>query len=669
MQLKDIKYLNEKRIADLNKLGVTSIEELAKFFPRNYLDLTKTSKISDAYHNDIILTVAKVETEPRAFSSARIKYVKVYCSQGADTFSIVWFNQPYVLNKLKQGEEYFFYGRVSNKFGVASMTNPAFEEVDRNYKLKGIVPVYQIKGNLTESLMRTVCSSAVLKLELLSSIPELLQKKYNIKSLKNAYKEIHSPTNKSSLDEASYRIALEEYFSLITAFKIIKGDKKSARTTKYSCTASQLKEFTNRFGFEFTEGQKQAVNEIYKDLKGPYTMNRLLQGDVGSGKTAVALSAIYACVKSGYQATLLAPTEVLAEQNYALIKKYFSEYECAFLSGSVKAKDKKIIKEKLIKGEINIAVGTHALIQDDVEFKNLALCVCDEQQRFGVAQRSSLKEKGRNVDMLVMSATPIPRTLSLIFYGDLDISTIKDKPKQRAEIVTGIVNESKYQDMLEFINREVQSGKKAYFVCPKIDGDEEGAIISVKELFDELKTFYPNYNIGLLHGKLKDSEKSCVMQDFKSGKYNILVSTTVIEVGVDVPDATVMVIYNAERFGLSQLHQLRGRVGRSIYKSYCFLLTRSDSEKAKERLGAIKDCQDGFKISEIDYDIRGGGDFLGERQSGKFLSVLGGLKYPSSVIFFAKRLSDEAFEDGSNVQSLVELAEKQYLKLKNVTLD
>ena len=669
MPLEDIKYLSEKRISDLNKLGVKTTLDLAKYFPRAYLDLTKITNISSAYHNDVVLTIAKIETEPRQFSSSRIKYVKVYCSQGADMFSIVWFNQPYVLNKLKQGEEYLFYGRVSNKYGNVSMTNPVFEQVDKNYKLKGIVPVYTIKGSLTESLMKTVCLSAVNKLELKSVIPENLQNKYQLYPLKTAYNKIHNPLSKTEIDEASYRIALEEYFSMITAFKVIKGDKKCARTAKYGCSAIELKEFSKRFEFEFTDGQKQAVNQIYKDLKSPFSMNRLLQGDVGCGKTAVAFCAIYMAVKSGYQATLLAPTEVLAEQSFALIKKYFSDFNCAYLSSSVKAKDKKDIKEKLLSGEVQIAVGTHALLQGDITFKNLSLCVCDEQQRFGVAQRTALKDKGLNVDMLVMSATPIPRTLSLIFYGDLDISTILDKPKLRAQILTSIVNENKYHDMLKFVGKELKEGRQAYFVCPKIDGDDEGSIISVKELFDELKTFYPLYNIGLLHGKLKDSEKSAIMLDFKNRKYDILVSTTVIEVGVDVANATVMAIYNAERFGLSQLHQLRGRVGRSNLNSYCFLITGSDSDKAIERLSAIKDCSDGFKISEIDYDIRGGGDFLGERQSGKFLSELGGLKYPSSVIFLAKRLSDEAFDCGANIEMIKEIAKKYYFKLKNVTLN
>ncbi len=669
MELSKIKYLSTKRIVDLNKMGIYDCEGLVKNYPRSYLDMRKTTNLNECYHNDFVLTVAKLETEPQVFNSGRIKYVKAYCSQDTNTFSIVWFNQPYVVSKLKAGQEYYFYGRVSNKFGLLSMTNPVFEEVEHNNKLKGIVPVYSIKGSLTQSVMRYSCVNAVSLIDANTAIPEPLSNKYALMPLKKAFYGIHNPQSDKELKNAEERIALEEYFKLITAFKIIKGDKKTARTVKYSINSNNITEFAKRFGFTFTDGQKKAVNEIYKDLTSPYIMNRLLQGDVGSGKTAVSLCAVYIAVKSNKQVAFLAPTEVLAKQNYSLIKKYLPEFNVALLSSSLTQKEKRELKEKILVGKFDIVVGTHAILEDNVKFKNLSLCVCDEQQRFGVAQRSALSDKGESVDMLVMSATPIPRTLSLIFYGDLDISTILDKPINRAEISTGIVPESKYSNMLEFVKNEVKNKNQAYFVCPKIEGDEEGSIISVKELYEELTNFYPNLSIGLLHGKLKDSEKQAVMNDFKEGKYNILVSTTVIEVGVDVPNATVMVIYNAERFGLSQLHQLRGRVGRSDKKSYCFLLEGNNNPKSKERLNAVKNCSDGFKISEIDYDMRGGGDFLGERQSGKFLKDLGGLKYPSSVIFFAKTLSEEAFLDESNIKGLKNCAVEMYEKLKNVTLN
>ena len=669
MKLKDIKYVSDKRILDLKKLSITTPELLIKHFPRNYLDLTSITPLSKAYNNDYVLTVARVEVEPRSLSSARIKYVKALCSQGADTFSVVWFNQPYVAGKLKCGEEYFFYGRVQIKYGMISMTNPIFEPVDRNYRLKGLMPVYTIKGNLTQSGMKTMCLSAVSALNPVSSIPNELIEKYSISPLKSAYYEVHSPSSDKALLNASNRIALEEYFKLISAFKIIKGDKKQLKNQKYTIKAEKITEFTKRFPFEFTNGQKKAVNEIFSDMKSTFTMNRLLQGDVGSGKTAVSLCALYLALASGYQCALIAPTEVLAKQNYDLAVKYLPEFKTEFLSGSVKESEKAKIKQNLKSNQTKLVVGTHAVIQPDVEFENLALCVCDEQQRFGVAQRSALESKGFNCDTLVMSATPIPRTLSLIFYGDLDVSTITEKPTERQAVQTNIVPQSKYEDMLSFIVEQAKLKNQTYIVCPKIEGDEEGSTLSVTELYKELELSLGGVKIELLHGKMKDSEKLSIMERFKKGEFDVLVSTTVIEVGVDVPNATVMAIMSAERFGLSQLHQLRGRVGRSNKKSYCFLMMTKESEKALERLNAVKNSNDGFTISEIDFDMRGGGDLLGERQSGRILSDLKSLKYSSKTVFFAKALSDEAFEDPSNVPSLKKHAVELYERLKNVTLN
>ena len=669
MKLKDVKYVSDKRIQDLKKLSITSAEELINHFPRNYLDLTSVTPLSEAYNNDIVLTLATVEVEPRQSVGGRVKYVKGYCSQEADTFSVVWFNQPYVAGKLKCGEKYFFYGRVQIKYGMISMTNPVFEPVDKNVRLKGFMPVYSVKGNLTQSGMKTICLSAVNALNPASSIPLYLQQKYALSPLNKAYAEVHSPSSENALRNASDRIALEEYFKLISAFKIIKGDKKQVKNRKYSVNSANLIEFTKRFPFEFTSGQKSAVNEIYEDLKSPFTMNRLLQGDVGSGKTAVSLCALYIALASGYQCALLSPTEVLAKQNYLVAKKYFPDFEIGYLSGSLTSLEKKAVKEKLKSSKIKLLVGTHAILEENVEFSNLALCVCDEQQRFGVAQRSTLEGKGVHTDMLVMSATPIPRTLSLIFYGDLDISTIQDKPIGRAEVQTNIVSLKKYEDMLGFITEQAKRGFQTYFVCPKIDFDDDSDVLSVKELYEELSTVLSGVKVGLLHGKMKDKEKIAVMQDFKDKKYDVLVSTTVIEVGVDVPDATVMVIMSAERFGLSQLHQLRGRVGRSDKKSYCFLLCTKESEKAIERLNALKLCSDGFKISELDFSMRGGGDLLGERQSGRILTTLKGLKYSSKTIFTAKAISDEAFKLESNIPYLKKHALDLYEKLKNVTLN
>ncbi len=670
MEITKIRGINEKREEEFNKLGVFDTADLMRYFPRAYLDLREKQQLRYAYHNDFVLTAGKIISMPVSRHFRRGGLVKAVCEQEGFFFQVVWFNQPYVASKLRVGEEYLFYGRVQNKTGEVSMVNPTFELCEKVFRLQGIVPQYSLKGSLNQKLVRDACRLSVDLEKPKSIIPFELQKKYQLQDLFGAYREVHNPTGFESLKKASERIAVEEYFALISAFKFIKGGREQVRINKYTTNARALLEFiSERFPFEFTDGQKSAVNEIFADMTGAKVMNRLMQGDVGSGKTAVSMCAIFVAVNSGYQAVMLAPTEVLARQNYQAVMKAFPDYNVGLITGSMTAKEKKEIKSAVKQGFINILVGTHAVLQDDVEFKKLSLCVCDEQQRFGVAQRSSLLNKGITPDVLVMSATPIPRTLSLIFYGDLDITTIKDKPKARIEIQTNIVPSEKYNDMLKFIEREIQSGKQAYFVCPKIEGDEEGSVISATELFEDLSAKMPNIKVGLLHGKMKDKDKNAIMQQFKDKAIDFLVATTVIEVGVDVPNASVMVIYNAERFGLSQLHQLRGRVGRSNIKSYCFLTTSATQGIAIERLKIIKDNSDGFKISEYDYKLRGSGDFMGDKQSGKFMTDLGALNYTTDSIFLAKKISDEFFEIGMGLDQIKQVAIKKYQKLKDVTLN
>lgn len=670
MKLTDIKGISDKRAQDLAKMNIFTPEDLIKHFPRNYLDLRKITPLEKCYNNDIVLTCGKLMTAPKMFTSARkLKCVRVAVEQGLRGFTAVWFNQPYVMSHLRAGEEYLFYGRIKSDFGGVSIINPTFEPVDNNVKLKGIVPVYTVKGNITQKVVRDAVKSAIFGLDVKSVIPARLSKKYGLENLKTAYIDVHAPSDAETQKNAAERIALEEYFILVSAFRFIKGDRQQIRINQYSCTAADMREFISRFGFEFTEGQKNAVNDIFSDLSSPRSMNRLLQGDVGSGKTAVALCAIYTAVKSGYQAAMLAPTEILAEQNYKIISRLFPEYEVIFLSGSIKAAEKKAIKAKIKSGEARIVVGTHAVLQGDVEFFNLSMCVCDEQHRFGVGQRSALVAKGIIPDVLVMSATPIPRTVSLIFYGDLDITEIKDKPKNRQPVATFLVPERKYEGMLGFIRDTVKGGNQAFCVCPKIEEDEEGTLMSVTELFEELSAKLTGVRVGLLHGKMKDAEKARIMADFKAKAFDVLVSTTVVEVGIDVPNATVMVIYNAERFGLSQLHQLRGRVGRGADKSYCFLFTRSDDEKSLERLKVLCSSTDGFEIAEKDFEMRGSGDFMGTRQSGRFLNDLGDLVYPPSVIFSAKKLCDDAFSHSEELADLRTHAMDKYERLKDVTLN
>lgn len=668
MKLTELKFISEKREKDFAKLGVYTCEDLVRLYPRDFLDLTEVSLISQAEHNSQILVSCEVlNAELNRF--ARRPYVKALCQQQGCVFTAVWFNQPYVAQKLKPGQ-YLFFGRVQNRYGMgASMVNPSFEPADKNKNLKGIIPVYPLAGGLTQNVVRSAVREALAKCTPSTFIPEALRRKYALVSLAESYRRLHNPQSAEDVKKASARIALEEYFLLISAFRVIKGYGDRVRLNTYSVAEKDVSYFMSRFPFQFTAGQLSAVREIYDNVHSPSQMNRLLQGDVGSGKTAVALTGIFMALKSGFQAVMLAPTEVLARQNFALIQRYFPDYNCALLVGSTPAAEKRELKKQLKNGEINVICGTHAVIQKDVIFKNLAFVVCDEQQRFGVAQRASLSEKGEGCDVLIMSATPIPRTLSLIFYGDLDITTIKDKPAARQEITTAVIPASKYGDMLEYIAAQTKLGRQAYFVCPKIEGDDEGTVMSVTELYEELSSKMRGVRLALLHGKMKEAEKNAVMADFKAKKYDCLVSTTVIEVGVDVPDATVMVIYNAERFGLSQLHQLRGRVGRGSQKSWCFLLMGSDTPQARERLSVIKNNSDGFKIAEADLELRGGGDFMGTRQSGRVLSEIRNLKFPASVIFTAKAICDDAFSGGFEISALRAAALEKYKKLEDVVLN
>lgn len=658
--------VGEKRAKDFKKLGIDTTAKLASYFPRAYLDMTSRVSIFNVYHNELALIACTLTYAEPVRYAGRLKTVRAHLSQEGRNFTAVWFNMPYIATRLKPGE-YLFYGRVSNKYGQISLVNPSFEPLGNVSRLKGLVPVYGLCGSLTQKVVRDAVQRALRIEERVSIIPADLRKKYALSPLNQAYFAVHAPKSQKEMQQAAERIAVEEYFTLVSAFKLIKGDRKEARGRTYTVTEREVAEFEKRFPFTFTTGQQEAVRAIFNNVTSPVRMNRLLQGDVGSGKTAVALTGIFMALKSGFQAAYLSPTEVLAEQNFRLLQKTFPEYRIAYLAGSCTAKEKREIKTALKEGEYDVLCGTHAVLQDDVIFQNLAFCVCDEQHRFGVAQRNMLSEKGENADVLVMSATPIPRTLSLIFYGDLDITVIKDKPVGRQEISTSIIPAYKYDDMLRYIAEETKKGKQAYFVCSKIE-DDEGQVTSVNELFEELRGRLPSVRFALLHGRMKEKEKTEIMTAFKRGEYDCLVSTTVIEVGVDVPNATIMAIYNAERFGLSQLHQLRGRVGRGEDKSYCFLLVGSETETAYERLKLFKSTNDGFSLAERDLELRGGGDFLGTRQSGRFLSEIKNLRYTKEAVFLAKQLSDEAFERG-DLGNIRTAALQKYESLKDVVLN
>ncbi len=666
MKITDLRFVTEKRAKEFAKLNIRESGDLIRFFPRAYLDMTSRVSVFSVPDGETALFAARLIGAEPVRRKGSLKILRAWLEQDGEAFTAVWFNMPYLASRMKEGE-YLFYGRIQNRYGQFSVVNPSFEPIEKNSRLKGLVPVYPLKGSLTQRAVREAVSSALKAEKIESAIPPVLREKYRLSDLQKAYFTVHNPQNQGEMYAAAERIALEEYFTLVSAFKLVKGDRREPRRRIYSVTERDVAAFERRFPFAFTAGQQGAVRAIYDAVTSPERMNRLLQGDVGSGKTAVALTGIFMAIRSGYQAVYLSPTEVLAEQNYALLQRIFPDYRVGYLAGSSSAAGKREVKRALAAGEIDVLCGTHAVLQGDVRFRELAFCVCDEQHRFGVAQRNTLSEKGDAPDVLVMSATPIPRTLSLIFYGDLDVTTIPDKPKERQEIATSVVPAFKYDAMLQYVRGETKKGKQAYFVCAKID-DDEGEVISVTALYDELREKLPDVRFALLHGRMKEREKTEVMTAFKRGEYDCLVSTTVIEVGVDVPAATIMVVMNAERFGLSQLHQLRGRVGRGSEKSWCFLFMGAESEVARERLNILKNTSDGFALAEKDLELRGGGDFFGTRQSGKFLSDIKNLRYSAEVIFKAKKLVDEAFASGIG-EDLRAAAMAKYESLKDVVMN
>ncbi len=661
-ELKDLRGAGARTLETLRDAGITTVRGLLDELPRDYRDMTSPRALCALRAGENALVDVWIAGETRSRYGGRLSIVSTVVTDGRDVAEVVWYNQPYLKKQLTEGKRLLLYGRVDTWKGRPRLVCPVFGQE------RGIVPLYRNIPGIRPAALRSLIREALASVGAIEDeLPAPVREKYGLLDRDTAVRTAHIPQDMAQLAQARRSLAFEEL--LLYQVCLMAQKDRGRQGAAIPADEEALKEIWRLFPFDPTGAQRRVLREIASDLASDRAMARLVQGDVGSGKTAVAISAVFVAVKSGYQAAFIAPTEVLAKQNYQAIKTYFKEAEVALLTGSAPQKEKKEIKAALQSGKINIIVGTHALITEDVEFYNLSLCVCDEQQRFGVAQRSALLNKGVTPDVLVMSATPIPRTLSLIFYGDLDVTTIRDKPKNRIPVHTNVVPEEKYGDMLGFIKKQFDAGYQAYFVCPKIEGDEAGELISVTELKDELSGKLSGYRIGLLHGKMKDKEKNAVMQDFKDKKYDAIVSTTVIEVGVDVPSATVMVIYNAERFGLSQLHQLRGRVGRSDVKSYCFLLSRKTQGESAERLKILENNADGFKISEYDYKLRGSGDFMGNRQSGKFMNDLGDLDYSTESIFLAKKISDETFESGGDISEIKRIAKEKYDKLKDISMN
>lgn len=613
----DIRYLKgvgEKTARLYNKLGIFTVDDLIRHYPRKYLDYSNTVSVKDAPPDTPVFIKATMITPVKESMIRKgLTLYKCNFSDGETVIRVTIFNNKYLAKALRTFDDYILYGKVEKTFTSASMSSPQIERADK----AEVHPVYPTTEKLS---VKAISNSVRNALALVGKIPETLSddilKKYDLVSLDFATRQIHFPTDEKNVEPARHRLIFDELLTL--QLGLLKLKEKDVKGN--SCKIK--KDFTNDFysllPFTPTGAQQRAVADCIEDMQSDRMMNRLIQGDVGSGKTAVAGAVIYTVIKNGAQAALMAPTEILATQHFESFKKLFAstDVSVALLTGSVKAGEKKEIKRALCNGEIDLIVGTHALIQNDVEFENLGLVCTDEQHRFGVQQRANLAMKGNNPHLMVMSATPIPRTLGLIIYGDLDISLLDELPPGRQEIRTDVVTSAYHKRIYKFIRDAVDRGEQAYIVCSLVD-EGESDLISAKEYADNLaKNEFVGYSVGLLHGKMKPAEKDKVMQSFAEGETQILVSTTVVEVGVDVPNATVMLIENADRFGLSQLHQLRGRVGRGKNKSYCILVSDNKSDSSKERLQVMKHTSNGFDIADYDLKSRGPGDFFGKRQHG-----------------------------------------------------
>lgn len=617
-----IKGIGEARARSMGKLGIHDLAGLVSYFPRAYEDRTRIcpiDRLTDGESVCVRAMVAETPTLSRIRGGQEIVKVRAVDETGA--LHITFFHSSYVRMTLKRGQFYIFYGRVSVQGRLRSMVNPIFEAGYEPSRFTGrIVPIYRLKAGLSQ---RTVMQCVRSALDFCAdSLPDYLPAGValdnGLATARYAYENIHFPKDAGALAIARRRLVFEELFVLVCALGMIRGGRQKAAGTPLA--RAELSDFTASLPFTPTGAQLRAINEAAEDMCSGRAMNRLVQGDVGSGKTLVAAACVWYAAQSGAQSAFMAPTEILAEQHFATLSGFLEPFgiRVAKLTGSMRAKERREVLAGLASGETGLCVGTHALLSEDVEFKNLALVVTDEQHRFGVEQRAALVGKGTRPHLLVMSATPIPRTLALIIYGDLDVSVIDELPPGRQKVGTFAVDESYRARLNGFIEKLAHEGRQVFVVCPRIEENEEGAdgIKSAEEHAEALRAALPDLRIACIHGRMKAKEKDEIMSAFARGETDVLVSTTVIEVGVDVPNAALMVIENADRFGLSQLHQLRGRVGRGQHKSWCILVSDAKGEEARARLSAMVHISDGFKIAEEDLRMRGPGDFFGSRQHG-----------------------------------------------------
>ena len=628
------KYITAKQLSNLKSLGINTIYDLIYYFPRAYDDRTNIKKIGELKFNEYVVLKASVMSAVNLTVRSGKKIVKAMVSDGTGIMEILWFGMPYIKKSLKIGEEYLFIGQTK-KSAVFQLINPEYKLFSGQQKVSEneILPIYSSNKNITQNSLRKLVEKFLVNFlnYFEENIPKELIKEYKIMERKSAIKNIHYPVSMKEIEEAKRRFAIEEL--LILELGILKNrfiiENSNSKNYEVEGKKEKVKNFLSQLTFNLTNAQKKVIKEIYDEISNGKIVNRLIQGDVGSGKTVVAMVMLIYMAENGYQGALMAPTEILANQHYLGIKERLEKIglRVELLTSSIKGKKKNEILEGIANGDIDIVIGTHSLIEDNVVFKKLGLIVIDEQHRFGVNQRNKLREKGFLGNLLVMSATPIPRSLALSIYGDLDLSIIDELPPGRTPIKTKwIANDKDLEKMYDFIYKKVNAGNQAYFVAPLIETSDKMALKSVDKVSEEIERKFSNKKIGIIHGKMKAKEKDEVMLKFKNKEYDILIATTVIEVGIDVPASTIMTIYNAERFGLSALHQLRGRVGRGSKQSYCFLISNSMTENSKQRLSIMEETEDGFRIAEEDLKLRNSGEIFGLRQSGfsdlKFIDII-----------------------------------------------
>ena len=613
-----LKGVGPKKAEALKKLGISTMEDLVFFLPRSYEDRRNRVDISDAAEdqNSVVTGEVKLVVNDR-YRGGRKQMLRLLVEDGTGSMEVVFFNAKYLQHSFRTGRKYTFFGKVTRNFGKMQMIHPEFSDADGMED--GILPVYPLTKGISQREMRTWQKSLKRAYSMAEDIlsSEAVERN-RLCSLSYALENVHFPQEKQKLLEAKYRLIFDELLILQTGLFMARQNVTDGRNGIAFSPEADTGRYIESLPYPLTGAQQRCVEEIERDLESSTAMNRLVQGDVGCGKTAVAEIAMYKAVKSGYQAVLMAPTEILAAQHFDGISRAFEAHgiRTAFLTGSLKAAQKREVLEQIATGEAQVIIGTHAVIQPDVEFSRLGLVITDEQHRFGVRQRVKLREKGENPNVLVMTATPIPRTLSVILYGDLDVSIIDELPPGRQQTVTRCIKSEKRGECYDFVEQQLKQGRQAYVVTPLIEESETLDAKSAEQVAAELKKRFRGYSVELIHGAMSQDEKDRIMESFSRGETDVLVATVVIEVGINVPNATVIVIENSERFGLAQLHQLRGRVGRGSHRSYCFLILDGGSEIAEKRGQIMEASSDGFFIAEEDLKLRGPGEIFGTRQHG-----------------------------------------------------